>query len=46
MAMFPSTESEIASHRQDELSINDTKRLESERSIELGKMSSKQNESN
>ena len=45
MAMFPSTESEIASSRQDELSINDTKKLESERGIELEKMSSKQNES-
>ena len=46
MAMFPSTESEIASPRQDELSINDTKKLESEKGIEFEKMSSNQNESN
>ena len=44
--MFPSTESEIASPRQDELSKNEIEKVESEKGIEFEKMSSNQNESN
>ena len=44
--MFPSTESEIASPRQDELSKNEIEKVESEKGIEFEKVSSNQNESN